>query len=605
MEDCTDIGTMEKRKNLFSSCTTTIMLLLCLSLSLLCVPSVQAQNPKESLIESVQKYTVQRHHAAQFGALPMQSSDGRIVPVNTYSSEVLRRLHNKRSLGRLNPDQFLLSVLSMPELWMDVPFIEVGNDKISETFGLSKRQCAFSEAFDETGQYKLQQKVKVAKAKSPVLRSRFDKDLIKLDERLHLYNEITHHAPLRLFPMPGDSAHRWFAAGDTLMNAADRNVIFARRFMDWYLTDVHLALRSGKWDDPNEDLKQVKEYQATNIGSLVINIKKLRAELMYNKLDLFDFCKTGYLLIGGLLLIVSFVGYKRNEDWLSKVSSILSLCIFILFVLQICGLGLRLYISDYIPLSNTYETMVFAAFVSVLGGFLFLRRSHIAFSLATMLGGIILFVSSLGWMDPQIGTFDPEVQSPKLLMQVAVVTAACGFLGIGALVGLVNLVQMLCVKRSDPALVPDSVKELTIVNRRSLWIGLILMIVGTCIGIIMANESTTYEWSWDTKETWEIVTILVYAVVLHLRKANHGDVTWLFNFSSVVCILTVLMTFFEVDKYLEGMQSDSMGQTLSGNFGYIGMALAVVLLLGFVSRKRYNRIQTNNNSNISDYATDQ
>lgn len=100
------------------------------------------------------------------------------------------------------------------------------------------------------------------------------------------------------------------------------------------------------------------------------------------------------------------------------------------------GMGMRWYIGGYAPWSNSYETMVYVGWATVLAGLLFVRRSTITFALATLFGGIILFVSGLNWMDPEINPLVPVLKSPWLMFHVAVIVAAYGFFGISCLIGL-------------------------------------------------------------------------------------------------------------------------------------------------------------------------
>ena len=136
------------------------------------------------MLDAVQKYAVSPEHAAKFGALPIQSHSGRMMPINTFSSEILRKLHKSDKIGNLNSDQFLLSLLSMPDMWMRVPFIALSNKELANYYDLTDGECAYLQAFDNKGDYKLQQKLEEAYNKMPAERTRFDKDLLKLDEQI-------------------------------------------------------------------------------------------------------------------------------------------------------------------------------------------------------------------------------------------------------------------------------------------------------------------------------------------------------------------------------------------------------------------------------------
>ena len=166
--------------------------------------------------------------------------------------------------------------------------------------------------------------------------------------------------------------------------------------------------------------------------------------------------------------------------------------------------------------SNSYETMVYASWATVLAGFIFGRKSStITLALATLFGGIILFVSGLNWMDPQINPLVPVLKSPWLMFHVAVIVAAYGFFGISFLLGIANLTLMIFYDRNS--LIPYRIKELSIINQLSLLVGLALMCIGTFLGAIWANESWGRYWGWDPKETWALITIVSYTIVTHIH----------------------------------------------------------------------------------------
>ena len=168
-------------------------------------------------------------------------------------------------------------------------------------------------------------------------------------------------------------------------------------------------------------------------------------------------------------------------------------------------MGMRWYISGYAPWSNSYETMVYVAWATVLAGFIFGRKNILTLSLATLFGGVILFVSSLNWMDPQINTLVPVLNSPWLMFHVAVIVAAYGFFGISFLLGLTNIIIMSFNKASS--LMALRIKELSVINNMSLLTGLALMTIGTFLGAVWANESWGRYWGWDQKRPGHLLLL--------------------------------------------------------------------------------------------------
>lgn len=551
--------------------------------------AAQAAMSAASLSEAVQSYAVDPHHAARFGELPIQSGKGRMLPVNTFSSELLRKLHKADRLGALNSDQFLVSLLAMPEMWIRVPMIALPNNELAVYYDLTPDACAYLEVFDARGRYKLQDKLEEAYNKMPAERSRFDKDLLKLDEQINIFHQLINFQLLNLFPKADDPNHKWYAAGDDLSVFSGKDSMFVSHIMAWYADEVKAALHSGDWTKADEIVGMIHTYQQAKNKSLDINPEKIRAEIKYNKLDVFRQCKKGYLILGGLLLVISFVALFRPSRALRIAQGALALGVAAVFCFHIYGMGMRWYIGGYAPWSNSYETMVYVSWATVLAGLSFMRRSMLTFALATLFGGIILFVSGLNWMDPEIGTLVPVLKSPWLMFHVAVIVAAYGFFGICCLIGLTNLVMLGLTGGKNTALLTARTKELTIINEMALLVGLALMTVGTFLGAVWANESWGRYWGWDPKETWALITLVVYAVVEHLRLIPKGKSSWLFNFASVLAFASVLMTFFGVNYFLSGMHSYGQNNNVQGIFIYLYAAVGVVCLLGVWSYIRYKK----------------
>lgn len=534
---------------------------------------------EESAVEqALLRMPVPEAEAARFGELPVQSPSGRMIPMNTYSSELLRKLHKADHYKGLNSDQFLLSFLAMPRMWVQVPFLHVPSEEVAARYALPSEACSYMELFTPEGNYKLQDALEEAYRKSPAERTRLEKDILKLDEQANLIYQLLGYQLLRIFPLAGDEQHRWYSPGDDLSVFTGQDSLFVAKVFPWYMQEVGKALQSGDWTKPNQLLDGIKRYQEKRNTGPSINPEKIRAEIAYNKLNIFQTCKKGYLILGGILLAISFLGLFRRERWIRWACRVLALGIALFFCYHSYGMGMRWYVGGYAPWSNSYETMVYVAWATVLAGWIFLRRSVITLALATLFGGIILFVSGLNWMDPQIGTLVPVLKSPWLMFHVAVIVAAYGFFGICCLLGLTNLVLILLRGKSPVA--GMRLRELTIVNEMAMLVGLALMTIGTFLGAIWANESWGRYWGWDPKETWALITMVVYAVVSHLRLVPRWCNAWSFNFAAVLAFSSVLMTFFGVNYFLSGMHSYGENAHIGGLFSYIYAALGVILVLG-------------------------
>ena len=537
------------RKSVLSALSACLLWVVCSSQVL------ANEMPPKSMAEAVQKIAAPKAHAERFGALPVQSTNGRIIPMNTFSSEILRKLSKKPRFGQINSDQFLLSLLAMPEMWMHVPLINHSNGEIAQFLRIPSTECTYLDFFRDDGSYKIQGKLNEAYRKMPVERTGFDKDLIKIDEKVHILHQLFGYQMIRLFPVKDDPTQKWVAPGDDLSDFSGQDSLFVAHIFGLYLSEVKDALKSGDWRKPDEILEMISTYQLYNNNVRELDSKKMDLELIYNKLDIFRWCKIGYLSLGGLLVLFSFILSFNNKSWCRWMIWSLVVGVLFVFLFQMTGMGMRWIIGGYAPWSNSYETMVFMAWATVLVGLLFVRRSPVVFSLATLFAGIILFVSGLNWMDPQINPLVPVLKSPWLMFHVAILMAAYGFFGVSFLIGLVNLSMMAFIRKDKNPALSESIRELSIINEISLIFGLILMTVGTFMGAVWANESWGRYWGWDPKETWALITIIVYVIVTHLHLLPKWNKPWVLNLCSVIAFASVLMTYFGVNYFLSGMHA--------------------------------------------------
>ncbi|HOG19145.1 MAG TPA: cytochrome c biogenesis protein CcsA [Salinivirgaceae bacterium] len=529
--------------------------------------------------------TIPPEHAAQFAALPVQS-DGRIMPLHTLSSEIVRKVYKEQKMAQFSPEQFLLSFLALPRVWINVPFIAIDNNEISSFYGLPKKYASYVQFFDENGNYKLLNQMQKIYGRFPAERSTTDKDMMKLDERVNIVFQLLDYSLLRIFPDPNDETHTWYPPNVNPSIFPKEDSLFIANSFKQYLVEVNNSLQSGEWSKPGQLLDKIKEFQLKNDIGAHIDDGKIKAEIGYNKLRIFDRCKLLYFILGGLLLVFAFMQLLKKRKWENVGIKILTIAIWCIFLFHAFGMGMRWYIGGYAPWSNSYETMVYVAWATVSAGIIFGRKSAITMALATLFGGIILFVSGLNWMDPEIGTLVPVLKSPWLMFHVAVIVAAYGFFGIGFLLGIANLSLIAFAKKSE--LIRFRIKELSITNNMALLVGLALMTIGTFLGAIWANESWGRYWGWDPKETWALITVVVYTIVTHIHLAKNRNKIWLFNLLSVLAFASVLMTFFGVNYLLSGMHSYGVTEGVSAVFIYIVLAFVAVSVLGVISyRKRH------------------
>ena len=537
-----------------------------------------------------QQPCVSSQHAGKFGSLVVLNPNGRLEPVNSYTSAILRKLYGADKLNGINSDQFFLNLLSFPDEWGAYPFIKVDNKELLQRFGRSGKYIAWEDVFDSEGNYILTDEVNDIYAKPASERKRMDSDLLKLDESVNIVYRIMQHQLLPLFPDENDAQGKWYSAGDELNVFQGKDSLFVSKIMDWYIYELGNGVRSGNWEEADKIVGMMNIFQQTKSKTPAIDNQRVKAELLYNQLNLFFWCRLAYLILGGILLFIACGEIIADFKWGKKVCGILIALLVIAFLAHTSGVLLRWYISGRAPWANAYESMICTSWMLVGGGLLFARRFRILPALAGLLGGIMLFVAGLNHLNPEITPLVPVLQSYWLMSHVAIIMIGYVFFALCALTGLFNLILMSLLSATNRVKLQFRIREFTLLNEMAMILGLFFMTAGTFLGAIWANVSWGRYWGWDPKETWALISIVVYALVLHIRfiPLLKGKTTWCFNLLSVVAILSVIMTWFGVNYYLSGLHS--YGKTEGGDLllWIWGAGLCVVLALGLFARRRLN-----------------
>ena len=537
-----------------------------------------------------QQPCVSSQHAGKFGSLVVLNPNGRLEPGNSYTSAILRKLYGADKLNGINSDQFFLNLLSFPDEWGAYPFIKVDNKELLQRFGRSGKYIAWEDVFDSEGNYILTDEVNDIYAKPASERKRMDSDLLKLDESVNIVYRIMQHQLLPLFPDENDAQGKWYSAGDELNVFQGKDSLFVSKIMDWYIYELGNGVRSGNWEEADKIVGMMNIFQQAKSKTPAIDNQRVKAELLYNQLNLFFWCRLAYLILGGILLFIACGEIIADFKWGKKVCGILIALLVIAFLAHTSGVLLRWYISGRAPWANAYESMICTSWMLVGGGLLFARRFRILPALAGLLGGIMLFVAGLNHLNPEITPLVPVLQSYWLMSHVAIIMIGYVFFALCALTGLFNLILMSLLSATNRVKLQFRIREFTLLNEMAMILGLFFMTAGTFLGAIWANVSWGRYWGWDPKETWALISIVVYALVLHIRfiPLLKGKTTWCFNLLSVVAILSVIMTWFGVNYYLSGLHS--YGKTEGGDLllWIWGAGLCVVLALGLFARRRLN-----------------
>ena len=537
-----------------------------------------------------------KKHATEFGKLIVQDTKGRMKPMNTLSTEILAKMHRSAGLKigstTLTPDQVVLGMMIRPDIYRDVKLIRTGDPKINDAIGTkhNAKYVSFSQFFQDPVNmqgYKLGKIIEKAARKAPKDRNKLDKAVLKVDEKVNVAYMVFTGSLLKMWPQENEANNKWFATIKALQTFSPEEGLLVRDTAVAYFTAVDEALTSGQWDTANKALANIAKFQHKYGAAVYPGKKKIKAELFYNSTNIFELLWPMYFIMGFVLLVVSFAKIIYPKIKMTLVTKA-SLGLLILFFLgHTMGLALRWYISGHAPWSNGFESMTYIAWATVLAGFIFSKHSPITLAATAILAGLILFVAHLSWMNPQVTNLVPVLNSYWLSIHVSMITASYGFLGLGALLGFITILLYIIATPKNRDQIAHSIRELNAINEMSLMVGLVLLSVGNFLGGVWANESWGRYWGWDPKETWALVTILVYAVVVHLRfiKSIYNE----FNYSviSLLSFTSVLMTYFGVNYYLAGMHSYAKGDPVPiPDFVPVTYTiLAIVIALAFRNRK--------------------
>nr|WP_311325347.1 cytochrome c biogenesis protein CcsA [Capnocytophaga sputigena] len=543
-------------------------------------------------------------HAEKFGAMLIQD-DGRFKPVNTFSSELLRKLSKHDTYKGLTSDQVLLSMLLSPQAWYesDIIYVKKANDSLHRFLGVPEgtKWVKPKDFFDANGQYKLAPLLKdIYNTNTP---NQFQKDFKEVDQRIGLLNRALQGDIFKVFPVPNDPNHKWIShldyVNDTLQITDPLYKQFVKNALPAYLILLQQATETGDYSKADKVLNNIKLQQEFYSAEVLPSSAKVQTELWYNRINIFEQLFQAYLYLGTVLFIVLLWHIFMPKRIFRRLTQIGIALLWLCFILHTVGLIVRWYLSGHAPFSDAYESMIYVGWSAIGVGLFFSRRSPLTVAATAFVTAMILMIAHWNWMDPAIGTLQPVLNSYWLMLHVAVIVGSYGPFALGMLLGIINLLLMIVTTRKNAHKINLIQQELTIVNELALTVGLVMLTIGNFLGGMWANESWGRYWGWDPKETWALISIMVYALVIHLRLIPHWRGRWAFNFMSIVAFGSILMTYFGVNFYLTGMHSYATGdKIITPTFVYY--AVGIVLLLGLVSYlrvKNTSQVLPNSNTN--------
>jgi cytochrome c-type biogenesis protein CcsB len=539
---------------------------------------------------NAQKLVTGKEVSEVFGKVLVQDQKGRTKPLFTLSNDILRKVTRKNTFEGLSSMQVFLGIYLDFDHWKDVPLISVSNKDLQKKIGIRGKYASFSDlvAMGASGNYKISGEVNNAYSKAPGERDKMDKEVMKVDERVNIVYMIYKGDFMKLFPLK-DGTHNWGSPEDALKKALNREDSL-------YLTNIipvlTNALETNNIASTRKITESISGYQERFAQYTLPSTFQTNAELLYYKLGIFEKLFPFYATVGLIMLISLITTVIRGRKKNSVLVKILGWLLFAVFLFHTLGLGLRWYIAGHSPMSNGYESMIFISWVTLLAGFIFSRKSAFTLSATAILGSMTLMVAHLSFMDPEITNLVPVLKSYWLTLHVSVITGSYGFLGLGAVLGLITLILVSFSNNKNRERISATIDELTVINYKTLTLGLYFLTIGTFLGAVWANESWGRYWGWDPKETWSLITIIIYSIVIHSRLIPGMKDIFTFNLLSLVAFSSVLMTYFGVNYYLSGLHSYAAGDPVPiPSFVYISViALAILALVAYLKYTRYSRI---------------
>ncbi len=535
-------------------------------------------------------------HANAFSKLVVQDFKGRMKPMHTLSREIMRKLARKEKLYGLSADQILLGLFVNKEEWYSAKIIKLGQHKdIRKKLSIGGDYASYKDFFETNGTYKLRDEMRRIYSLEPIDQGVYEKELLKLDEKVNIMSMAFSGSLLKIVPNANDPNNTWVSTTAHNHSAEDghnHDDNVANTFFTAYGKALKEAIGTNNYTSADHLLTELKQYQETEGGTVMPSYSKINAEILLNKLNVFTRLAVLYIFMGIALLFFLFLSVFKPNLNLKRAYLILFSLVVFGFVLHTIGLGLRWFVSGRAPWSNGYESMIYIAWTSTLAGLIFTRKSFGGLAATMVLAATILFVATLSFLDPEITPLVPVLKSYWLTIHVSMEAGSYGFLMLGAIIGLINLILMMFLKESNKARIKRIVQEMSYISELTLIGGLFMVSIGTFLGGVWANESWGRYWGWDAKETWALVTILVYAFILHMRIIPKITGLFAYNLATIFGLATVIMTYYGVNYYLSGLHSYATGDPVPVPTWVYVVVASIILISGmaYFKKRKYPAI---------------
>lgn len=502
--------------------------------------------------------TLPRETADRLGRLNILYND-RVCPLQTFAVDFTKKLCGSARYGDYTPEQVLAGFIFYGDEWSAEPIIRVKNGPLRDALQLPGR-CSVNTFFNQVmGGYIL----------GPYLNEyyhghngKFHKQVADIDDRLMMVMELRRGTLLRVFPFTSGGKTTWYSPTenitDTLVDEAHR------KYMQNVFSLIYGEVLAGSYGNVDKILDKMLKYQQLNGGSSLPSAAQVKAERLYNAIPFATILFMVNLTLGVVLLIIGLIRLIRpvktdEPDRLDKAllravpvvgGALLGLS---LLALTAC-IALRWIVGGRVPMANGYETMLLMAWFVMVLALVAARRFRIALPFGFLMSGFFLLVSHINQMDPQITHIMPVLSSPLLSVHVSVIMMSFALLSLTFICGLTAIILRL-VRGRNAVELDGQLDSLALLSRLLLYPALALLGVGIFVGAIWANVSWGAYWSWDAKEVWGLITLMVYAVAAHAASVPFLRRSMGYHIFMTLAFLTLVMTYFGVNYFLGGMHS--------------------------------------------------
>lgn len=489
---------------------------------------------------NAQPQTLPRDVAASMGDLYILYNN-RICPFQTFARQFTAKLYGKPSYKGLSAEQVASGWVFFYDDWKNEPMIKVKNGNVRHLLNINGKYASLEDFYRTVSSGAMQQAIDSLQAIDDQATIRA---LGEADERYQIANMVANGTMLKLFPLNHGGHLEWYSHGslDIPHDIDDGKWLFMRSGMDY----LYEMIARQDWNGAHQFIAKLKKYQAKECGAMLPSGTAFRAEKLYNSMEWDRPLSMTLAILGILLFIITCrcVAQSRQLPRWARSSAIAVLVLSLAYLTM--ALTLRWIISGHVPMSNGFETMQFMAWATVAITLLTARKSMLVLPFGILTAGLSLMVASFGESNPQITQLMPVLVSPLLSIHVAVIMIAYALLAFLMLGGVMALTL-----RNNK----EVVERLHVVGQVILYPAVFLLAIGVFIGAVWANVSWGSYWSWDPKEVWALITLIIYALPLHGQSLPMFRKPMFFHAYCIIAFLSVLITYFGVNFILGGMHS--------------------------------------------------